>query len=141
MNTFGPILVCMVLIFNLYAVMYFYVFPYTDLLEWDADIVNQTSLTIHYIFFSLYLVLFLMTIWSFVVASCTDPGYVPRNIKNYDKAKLPQRELLLWNYIEYLGIDPNDDQDMQSLGHAHYLHNIPQSTNGSESALGTVSNK
>ena len=32
MNTIGPILVYLVLFFNLYAVLYFYVFPYTDIL-------------------------------------------------------------------------------------------------------------
>ena len=43
MNTVGPILVTIVLIFNLFSVMYFYVFPYTDLLDWDADIVTDKA--------------------------------------------------------------------------------------------------
>ena len=111
MNTIGPMLVFMVLIFNLYAVLYFYVFPYTDLLKWDEDHVNQRSRIIHISFFCLYLVLLFVTIWSFLMASCTDPGYVPRNITTYDKTKLLKRELLLWNYIQMLGIDPNEDQD------------------------------
>ena len=99
MNTIGPILVCMVLFFNLYAVLYFYVFPYTDLMKWDEDHVSAKSRIVHYCFFSLYLVLLFMTFWSFLSASCTDPGYVPRNITTYDKTKLLKRELLLWNYI------------------------------------------
>ena len=66
MNRIGPLLVCLCLIFNLYAVMYFYVFPYTDLLNWDADIVAQDSMVIHYTFFGLYLVLLAMTVWSFI---------------------------------------------------------------------------
>ena len=100
MNTIGPILVLMVLMFNLYAVLYFYVFPYTDLVKWDEDHVSQRSRIVHYILFCLYLVLLFMTIWSFIMASCTDPGYVPRNITTYDKTKLLKRELLLWNYIQ-----------------------------------------
>ena len=120
MNTIGPTLVTIVLIFNVYAVMYFYVFPYTDILNWDADIVKDESKIIHYTLFAFYVILLLMTVWSFVTASCTDPGYVPRNITNYDSAKLPERELLLWNYIKQLGIDPNYESDMQSMRDAHH---------------------
>ena len=43
MNCVGPVMVTIVLVFNLYAVMYFYVFPYTDILDWDADIVSNNS--------------------------------------------------------------------------------------------------
>ena len=106
MNKIGPVLVGTCLFFNLYAVMYFYMFPYTDVLDWDLDEPTRDSMVIHYIFFGLYCVLLLMAIWSFITASCTDPGYVPRTITNYDKNKLLKRELLLWNYIERLGIDP-----------------------------------
>ena len=98
MNTIGPILVYICLLFNLYAVIYFYAFPLRSLL--DSDI----------IFLSLYLLLFTMTMWSFISASCTDPGYVPRSLTDYDKTKLSKRELLLWDYIENLGLlDPNND--------------------------------
>ena len=77
----------------------FYVFPYTDIMKWDEDHVSDRSRTVHICFFCLYLVLLFMTFWSFLSASCTDPGYVPRNITTYDKTKLLKRELLLWNYI------------------------------------------
>ena len=107
MNKIGPVLICACLIFNLYAVLYFYVFPFTDILDWDADIAHEGPMAVHYTLFGIYFALFCMTIWSFIMASCTDPGYVPRNLINYDKAKLPKRELLLWNYIENLGLDPN----------------------------------
>ena len=43
MNCVGPVMVTIALTFNLYAVMYFYVFPYTDILDWDADIVSNDS--------------------------------------------------------------------------------------------------
>ena len=123
MNICGPISVTIVLVFNVYAVMYFYVFPYTDILDWDADIVTENSKIIHYTLFACYVILLLMTIWSFITASCTDPGYVPRNITNYDSAKLPERELLLWNYIKQLGIDPNYESGLQSMNEAHHASN------------------
>ena len=101
MNSIGPVLVYICLLFNLYAVIYFYVFPLNGLLDSDD------------VFISIYLLLFIMTIWSFIAASCTDPGYVPRDLTNYDSAKLSKRELLLWNYIENLGLDPNNDSIQQ----------------------------
>ena len=89
MNRIGPVLILACLIFNLYAVLYFYVFPFTDILDWDADIVFEGSMAVHYSVFGLYFLLFCMTVWSFIMASCTDPGYVPRDLTNYDKARLP----------------------------------------------------
>ena len=101
MNTIGPVLVYICLLFNLYAVIYFYAFPLRSLLDSDMA------------FILIYFLLFFMTLWSFIAASCTDPGYVPRDLTDYDKAKLSKRELLLWNYIENLGLDPNNDSIQQ----------------------------
>ena len=108
-------MVCACLLFNLYALLFFYVFPFTDLLQWDADPVKPESLRVHYIFFSIYVLFFIMTIWSFISASCTDPGFVPRTVNSYDKTKLPKREQLLWNYLEELKLDPDKEVDIEKL--------------------------
>ena len=40
------------------------------------------------------------------MAACSDPGYVPLDIKSYEKTMLPQREQLLWNYLVQIGLNP-----------------------------------
>ena len=100
MNTVGPVLVIMCLLFNLWSICFFYVFPFTDVIYFDLNITKRDALVTHYTFFSVYVLFLFMTIWSFIVASCTDPGYVPRNINTYDPAKMSKREQLLWNYLE-----------------------------------------
>ena len=63
-------------------------------------------MALHYSFFSLYIVLFFLTIWSFLAACCSDPGYVPKDLQQYNKDNLCAREFLLWTYLERIGIDP-----------------------------------
>ena len=62
-----------------------------------------TSMSIHYTFFSIYFVLLMLTVWSYLAAKCADPGFVPRNALHYDKSLLPIREYHLWNYLQRHG--------------------------------------
>ena len=57
---------------------------------------------IHYSLFLIYLVLLLLTIWSFLAAACTDPGYLPKEKRTYDKTSLGKHECFLWNYLDKL---------------------------------------
>ena len=64
------------------------------------------GMALHYSLFGVYVGLFALTVWSFLAACCSDPGYVPKDLQHYDKENLPNRELLLWTYLERIGINP-----------------------------------
>ena len=103
MNCVGPILVTLGFIFNLYTVLIYFVFPNTDLIKWEFKVRDKKEgIWVHYSLFLIYLVLLLLTIWSFLAAACTDPGYLPNEKRTYDKTSLGKRECFLWNYLDKL---------------------------------------
>ena len=103
MNRVGPLLVTLGFIFNLYTVLIYFVFPYTNLTKGEFKVRDrQGGIWVHYSLFLVYLILLFLTIWSFLAAACTDPGYLPKKKRTYDKTSLPKRELLLWNYLDRL---------------------------------------
>ena len=107
MNWIGPCIVIFCLLLNMWTVAIFFVFPFTDFIDSKLQISSNGGSSIHYVLFSIYLVLLILTIWSFISASCLDPGTVPKNKTTYEKSKLSQREHLLWNYLERLGFSPD----------------------------------
>ena len=81
----------------------YFVFPNTNLIKWEFKVRDRKEgIWVHYSLFLIYLILLLLTIWSFVAAACTDPGYLPREKRTYDKTSLAKREHLLWNYLDKL---------------------------------------
>ena len=82
--------------------MYF-VFPNTDLVKWEFKVKDKKKgIWVHYSLFVIYLLLLFLTIWSFLAAACTNPGYIPREKRTYDKTSLAKREQVLWNYLDKL---------------------------------------
>ena len=55
---------------------------------------------VHYILAIVYFILLIMTVWSYLAARFCEPGYVPRDAKNYTDEKLPARERMLWDYLK-----------------------------------------
>ena len=106
MNCIGPCIVIFCLMLNMWTVLLFYVFPYTDLLNLDFKLENG-GVWLHYSVFAAYVVLLTLTIWAFVAAACSDPGTIPKNKGTYDKTKLSSREQMLWSYLERLGYSPD----------------------------------
>ena len=102
MNCIGPCIVILCLMLNMWTVLLFFVFPYTDALTLNFQLQNE-GFWLHYSAFAIYFVLLVLTIWSFLAAACLDPGTVPKNKAAYDKAKLSSRDLILWSYLERLG--------------------------------------
>ena len=81
----------------------YFVFPNTDLIKWEFKVRDKKEGTwAHYSLFIIYLILLFLTIWSFLAAACTEPGYVPREKRTYDKTSLAKREQVLWNYLDKL---------------------------------------
>ena len=73
------------LILQFYSMLIFYVFPFTDIfgINWDSDF-NEPS-PLHIVLFIIYFILFFLSIWSLIVAGCSDPGFVSKNKRSYDQ--------------------------------------------------------
>lgn len=110
-NKIGPFLITFSLTCNLYTVLIYFVFPYTSVLNIDFKLEeSDDGIILHYALFGVYMVLFVLTLWSFLAASCSDPGYVDHGYDIYEKENMPKNERLLWDYLEALGLDPNNSE-------------------------------
>ena len=87
-NTINPVVIFLGYGLNLWTVLVFYVFPYTDALREVTFTVDLDNDAFHYSFFAVYLVFWLMALWSFIAAVFSDPGRIPREARNYDQARL-----------------------------------------------------
>ena len=111
-NTFGRIAICLSFFLNLWTVLIYFLFPYADQKDviWGFNYLDKTDRPItHYCFLLVYLILYVLTVWSFIEASCRDPGYVPHDKKSYDTTLLLQREQILWIYLQKIGRGVHQD--------------------------------
>ena len=69
---------------------------------------------IHYTLFTIYFLLLSMAIWSFIVASCSDPGYIPHDYTKYDVTLLNKREQILMKYLNRIGQGDSTTQNTVS---------------------------
>ena len=103
MNCIGPTLVILSVCLNMWMVMFFFVLTETDFgfvfykHPWSESFPLHVSLAV------IYFVLVFMTVWSYLTAKCTEPGFVPRKATSYDKEKLPDKERMLWEYLQKNG--------------------------------------
>ena len=102
MNTIGPMLVLLSMLLNIWTVMTYFLFPYTSWIFMDYKEVHSNNIGIgwHYTLAAIYFILLFMTVWSYLAAKCFEPGFVPRNIRGYEPENLPDRERMLWQYLE-----------------------------------------
>ena len=77
MNVVGPILISIAIMLNLWTVLVFFVFPYTDIVTVNYKKTEETGMIVHYILAGIYFVLLFMTVWSYLQARFSEPGYVP----------------------------------------------------------------
>ena len=103
-NTVGFAAMCLAFVLNFFTVLIYFFFPYTDWLNVDITYIDKDDNALyHYILLSIYLIFFVLTIWSFFAASCSDPGFVPAGKKTYNPMLLLQREQILWTYLSKIG--------------------------------------
>ena len=100
MNVVGPILVSVSIILNVWTVLVYFVFPYTDLIIVNYQVAHEKSMVAHYILAAIYFLLLLMTIWSYLAARCSEPGYVPTKATEYNIARVSERDRTLWEYLK-----------------------------------------
>ena len=100
---YGPVLVSLSILLNFWTVMVYFVFPYTNLIIVNYERVNKPSMWAHYILAIIYFILLFMTVWSYLAARCTEPGYVPSDAVGYEVNKLPDKERILWDYLQRHG--------------------------------------
>lgn len=103
MNVIGPTLTTVSILLNIWTVLVYFVFPYTDYLIVNYKVENKGSMVVHYILAAIYFILLFMTIWSYLAARFSEPGYVPPDAKEYNKGWIPTRERSLWEYIQLHG--------------------------------------
>ena len=83
--------------------MVYFIFPYSDLVYVNYKHENEASQVVHYILAGIYFLLLIMTVWSYLTARCSEPGYVPEYATEYDKEFLPDRERMLFEYLQSHG--------------------------------------
>ena len=105
MNRIGPCLIIFSLLLNAYTVLLFFVFPFTDLgaIDWKDTIREPNWL--HYSLFGIYSLLLVLTLWSFITASLSNPGYISKTKQAYDKQQMRARDRNLVKFLESKGLD------------------------------------
>ena len=58
---------------------------------------------------AIYAILWLLTFWSFLRATWSDPGFVPYHLTDYQMVYLSPREQILWQIFERLSESAMDD--------------------------------
>ena len=100
MNTIGPLLVVVSILLNIWTVLIYFVFPYTDWIFLNYQRVRVTDIGWHYALAAIYFILLFMTVWSYLAARYFEPGFMPRDARGYEVEKLPDKERILWQYLE-----------------------------------------
>ena len=103
MNTIGPILISISILLNLWTVLVYFIFPYSDLITINYKQVDEVSMIAHYFLAGIYFILLFMTVWSYLAARWSEPGYVPCQANQYDKELFPDRERMLFEYLQSHG--------------------------------------
>ena len=97
MNVVGPILILLSFSLNIYTMLIYFVFPYTSVLIMNYKHDHSLNMALHYCLFGIYTILMALTIWSYLAASCADPGFVPSGATGYDKDLFSTLEKKLWS--------------------------------------------
>ena len=87
-NRINPLIIFLSFMLNLWTLLIYCIFPYTPILNTQTFKFDSQGMMAHYILFGTYFVLFTMSLWSFMVASFSNPGYIPRHYREYDRTKL-----------------------------------------------------
>ena len=103
MNCIGPTLVIVAVILNVWMIMFFFVLTESDFGFVFYEHPWSESFPLHVTLAVIYFVLVFMTVWSYLTARCSEPGYVPKKALSYDKEKLPDKERMLYEYLKKNG--------------------------------------